>query len=57
MATRRPGRDRAPARLLGLLMLAAGAGVIISALPRWVWLLALGVLLLWVGVLLASPNR
>lgn len=44
-------------RVLGTLLAIGGAVIILTSLPRWLWLLALGCLLLWVGLLLASPQR
>lgn len=57
MTTRRSGRGDGLARAAGLLLLLAGVAVIVVALPRWVWWLALGAVLLWAGMMLAGPNR
>jgi len=57
LTTRRSGRGDGLARAAGLLLLLAGVAVIVVALPRWVWWLALGAVLLWAGMMLAGPNR
>jgi hypothetical protein len=44
-------------RAFGLLLAVGGLILVLTSLPRWFWLLALGALLLWAGLLLASPHK
>ncbi len=55
---RRMGKGRSGFRqLIGVVLTVAGAYVVVTALPRWLWLLALGLLLLWGGLVLAMGER
>jgi hypothetical protein len=42
---------------VGLVLIAAGATLVLTSLPRWAWMLLLGLLLLWGGLALAVPRR
>lgn len=54
---RRSGIGREATHVFGLLLAVGGLAIILTSLPRWFWLLALGALLLWAGLLLASPRK
>ncbi len=51
------GVGREAARVFGLLLAAGGSAIILTSLPRWFWLLTLGALLLWAGMLLVSSRE
>jgi len=51
----RPGIDGR--KLLGLILLATGAGILYLALPGWVWFLALGGGLIAAGWVILRPGK
>jgi uncharacterized membrane protein YccC len=57
MAARKRASRHGWWRLLGYAVAAAGAVVVVLSLPGWLWLLALGVLLVWAGLLVAMGPR
>jgi hypothetical protein len=53
MAFRNRSGRGAAWRLVGFALSAAGVVLVAVVLPRWLWLLGLGAILIWSGLLLA----